>query len=138
MDITDIFELAVQKGASDIIITVGSPPVLRINGELLPTNAGLLGSDDTKRLVYDILDSQQVAEFEAKKEHDFSLLHAFERKWFGVPQTYPPKPLNGVLVASFLTPGRRLGGRTFMTVFRSLWRCNCSSIKSYGLGLAAS
>ncbi|MBM4080499.1 MAG: type IV pilus twitching motility protein PilT [Planctomycetes bacterium] len=73
MEISQVLKFAVEKGASDVLLTVGSPPMVRINGELTPTNAPVLTPEATKKLVYSILEESQVAAFEAKKELDFSL-----------------------------------------------------------------
>ena len=81
MDIGDLFQLAVKRSASDILISANTPPALRINGELAFVNCGAVTADETKALVYSILGSDQIAKFEAEKELDFSLyvqdLHRF-------------------------------------------------------------
>ena len=55
-----------------MLLTVGSPPVYRIDGELLYTNARPLASESCKALVYSVLDDGQIARFEEDKELDFS------------------------------------------------------------------
>jgi twitching motility protein PilT len=55
-----------------MLLTAGSPPVYRIDGELLYTNARPLSGENCKSLVYSILDEEQIARFETKKELDFS------------------------------------------------------------------
>lgn len=69
-------KLMISKGASDLHITVNSPPVLRVHGKILPVNAPTLTPMDTKDMCYSILTEQQKARFEAEKELDF----AFEIK----------------------------------------------------------
>jgi twitching motility protein PilT len=73
MEISQILKFAVEKSASDVLLTVSSPPMVRINGELVPTTASPLTPEVSKRLIYSILDEHQIATFEAKKELDFSL-----------------------------------------------------------------
>ncbi len=73
MDIKEILQKVVEAGASDLHLTEGLPPVLRIDGELLETELPLLTSSDTKKLVYSILNDQQRIKFEKNLELDFSL-----------------------------------------------------------------
>jgi len=72
MDIGRLLKFAVEKKASDMLLTVGSPPVYRIDGELIYTNARPLASESCKALVYSVLDDGQIARFEEDKELDFS------------------------------------------------------------------
>ena len=51
VDLPKIFEVALTQKASDVLITAGAPPVLRINGELKPINVPALSPDDTKKLI---------------------------------------------------------------------------------------
>ncbi len=73
MDITQLLKFGIERGASDILITANSPPVIRLNGQLTLTKAAPLGAEDTRSLVYSILTDSQKAKFEAEKELDFSL-----------------------------------------------------------------
>ena len=70
--IDDLLRLIVERGASDLHIAVGVPPVLRIDGQLVPTNFEKLTPQDTQRLIYDILTDEQIQKFEATLELDFS------------------------------------------------------------------
>ena len=73
MDISQILKFAIEHRASDVLITTGSPPTLRINGELVLTNAPPLTPETTKSLIYSVLENRQIAQFEEKKELDFSI-----------------------------------------------------------------
>lgn len=73
MDITQLLKFGVDRGASDILITANSAPVVRLNGELSITKAAPLTPTDTRTLVYSVLTDSQKAKFEAEKELDFSL-----------------------------------------------------------------
>ena len=64
---------AVQKGASDLHITTGVPPILRVNGYLEPLEYPPLRRDDTKQLVYSVLNDPQKAKFETDWELDLSV-----------------------------------------------------------------
>ncbi len=73
IEIREIMRLANDKSASDIHISVGSPPILRINGELITqANFEMLTPADTRRLIYSIMDDREKEHFEGKNELDFS------------------------------------------------------------------
>lgn len=75
----DLLRMTVQRGASDLHLTVGLPPMLRINGKLAPTEFPRLSQDDTKRLLYGILNDKQREYLE--KHWDLDCSHAV--KGFG-------------------------------------------------------
>lgn len=70
--IQQLFKLMVESNGSDMHITVGSPPGLRVNGEIVRVKIPALTSNDTKRLVYQILTDEQKNEFEKNLELDLS------------------------------------------------------------------
>lgn len=70
--IDDLLKMTILRKASDLHITVGLPPMIRIDGKLLPTEYTPLNQRDTQRLVYDILSSDQIQKFEKTRELDFS------------------------------------------------------------------
>ncbi|MDH7482573.1 MAG: type IV pilus twitching motility protein PilT [Armatimonadota bacterium] len=70
--IDDLLRLVVERGASDLHLAVGVPPILRIDGQLMPTNYEKLTPTDSQRLVYDILTDEQIQRFEADLQLDFS------------------------------------------------------------------
>ncbi|MER3480996.1 MAG: type IV pili twitching motility protein PilT [Meiothermus sp.] len=71
-DIVDLLTLAVDRNASDLVITVGLPPMIKIDGEFHPTEHGALTPQDTRRLMYALMDEKQQRNFEEEKELDFS------------------------------------------------------------------
>ena len=73
MDMKQLLEMVVKRGASDLHLTVGVPPMLRIDGELISTDLEKLTPEDSKRLVYSILSDSQKAKFEEDLELDLSL-----------------------------------------------------------------
>jgi len=73
MDIKDFLKAAVEKNASDLHITVGSAPIVRIDSRLIPLDFPKLTKEDCKRLTYSILDDKQKAIFEKELELDISL-----------------------------------------------------------------
>ncbi len=62
----------VDKGASDMHITTGSPPVLRIDGAVVPLKLPPLSPVESKQLCYEVLGEEQKVAFEKKSELDLS------------------------------------------------------------------
>jgi len=73
VDIKELMRYAVEKDASDLHITQDLPPMLRIDGELHTTSYEPLNRDQTKRMVYSLLNDKQKVKFEEQLELDFSL-----------------------------------------------------------------
>ena len=74
MDLQMILKAASEKKVSDLHITEGSVPIVRIDGRLIPlSDFPKLEKEDCKRLVYGILNDKQKATFERDLELDFSL-----------------------------------------------------------------
>ncbi|SHE29605.1 twitching motility protein PilT [Tissierella praeacuta DSM 18095] len=72
MNIIELVNLDTSRKASDIHITVGIPPVLRINGQLVILEEERLKPEDTKVLVYETLNENLIKELEEKGEVDTS------------------------------------------------------------------
>ncbi len=70
--IEQLLTLAVEKGGSDMHLTVGIPPQARINGDLTVFDFPPVHPDDVKGLVYSILDENQKKRLEEHWELDFS------------------------------------------------------------------
>ena len=70
--IYDLLKIMIEKGASDLHITTGSPPRLRVDGKLIPIDAPSLNPPDTKALCYSILTDAQKHKFEENNELDLS------------------------------------------------------------------
>ncbi|MBS1718499.1 MAG: type IV pilus twitching motility protein PilT [Armatimonadetes bacterium] len=71
MHIDEILRMAVEKKASDIHLTVGLPPMIRLDGSLQPLPFQKLTAQDTKRLIFDTLNDEQLKKFETTRELDF-------------------------------------------------------------------
>jgi twitching motility protein PilT len=67
-----LLKAMLDKGASDLHITTGSPPQLRIDGDLVPLRTDALTPVDTKQLCYSILTDAQKLRFEEDQELDLS------------------------------------------------------------------
>ncbi len=70
--IQQLFKLMVDSGASDLHLTAGTPPGMRVNGEMIKVKCPSLNSEDTKRLIYQVLTEEQKSTFEKEMELDFS------------------------------------------------------------------
>jgi len=62
----------IERGASDLHITVGAPPVIRLHGQLVPLDYPRLMPQDTKEMLYGILTQEQREVLERNWEYDFS------------------------------------------------------------------
>jgi twitching motility protein PilT len=67
-----LLKAMVEKGASDLHVTTGSPPQLRIDGKLVPLKTPPMSPVDTKQLCYSILTDAQKHKFEEDSELDLS------------------------------------------------------------------
>jgi len=74
MDIKALLDTVAKEKASDLILTAGAPPMLRIHGELRPApRCDALTAEQTRTLVYGLLSAEQRKSFEERKELDFSM-----------------------------------------------------------------
>lgn len=68
-----LLDVAIEKNASDLHITVGVSPALRIDGKLLPlTDFGLITPESSERLLMSIMTEEQVERLRQRRELDFS------------------------------------------------------------------
>src|SRR2546426_198584 len=71
--IDDLLEQMVALGASDLHVTVGSPPALRVRGSIVRIDGtDQFTADDTRSLLYRILSSEQQKQFELNRQLDFA------------------------------------------------------------------
>lgn len=68
-----LLKSAIRHGASDLLLTTGSAPILRIDGVLCELRLPSLTSIDTQRLLFGVLAPQQRVKFESAREIDFAL-----------------------------------------------------------------
>jgi twitching motility protein PilT len=72
-DLTELLKIMISRGASDLHLTVGIPPTIRVDGGLVHLeNVPKLTPDDTKELAYGVLTEVQRAQFERTNELDLS------------------------------------------------------------------
>ena len=68
--IHDLFKIMVAEGASDLHLRAGSPPNLRISGDMVPLNYRSLNHQECQSLIYEILTPAQAQQFENDWELD--------------------------------------------------------------------
>lgn len=72
MDITELLAFSVQNRASDLHLSAGLAPMIRVDGEVRRINLPTLEHSEVYRLVYDIMNDKQRRDYEEKLETDFS------------------------------------------------------------------
>jgi twitching motility protein PilT len=72
INLRDLLQEMIEKKASDLHITAGVPPQLRIDGSILSADAELLTPEMTQQITYSVLNEEQQKRFEAEHELDFS------------------------------------------------------------------
>jgi len=72
MDITELLAFSVQHEASDLHLSTGTPPSIRVDGDVRKLNIPAFDAKDVNALVYDIMNDRQRKEYEENLEVDFS------------------------------------------------------------------
>ncbi|WP_105213272.1 type IV pilus twitching motility protein PilT [Pseudoalteromonas sp. T1lg22] len=72
MDITELLAFSVQHKASDLHLSAGVSPMIRVDGDVRRINIPVLEAKEVSGLVYDIMNDKQRKEYEEKLEVDFS------------------------------------------------------------------
>ena len=73
MEIEDLLELSIQRGASDLHLLPNSPPLMRIDGDLVATEFQALSPEHAKRLIYSAMSEAQLRTFESQLGIDMAL-----------------------------------------------------------------
>jgi twitching motility protein PilT len=72
VDFAELIAIVTDRGASDLHLSVGAPPVIRLNGSLVRLDMPQLRAQDTRELIYGILTQDQRQRLEENLEIDFS------------------------------------------------------------------
>ncbi len=72
MDITELLAFSVKNGASDLHLSAGLPPMIRVDGDIRRINVPPMEHKVVHSLVYDIMSDKQRKDFEEYFETDFS------------------------------------------------------------------
>lgn len=70
MTVRELLKIMMEKGATDLHLKAGRPPLLRIGGKLMPLEAERLTPENVKNLIYEIMTPEQIQRFEEKHELD--------------------------------------------------------------------
>lgn len=73
MDFDQLLKLMVHKNGSDLFITAGIPPSMKVNGQIAPVAKASLTPDQAKQIVYSIMNDEQRETFERTRECNFAL-----------------------------------------------------------------
>ena len=73
MDFDRLLTLMVEKGASDLFITAGVPPSIKVHGKIVPVTATPLAPEKVRELVLSVMNEKQRTEFLEKKELNFAV-----------------------------------------------------------------
>ena len=73
MDVADLLIQTKERGASDLHLSAGSPPMLRLHGVMTPLEGGPLGREDIHRMIYEVLNDDQRRLFEEQRDLDFAI-----------------------------------------------------------------
>lgn len=69
----DLMAAMVKKNASDMFITVGFPPALKIQGKITPASPSRLSPEDARAMCYAIMNDRQMKEYDSTKECNFAI-----------------------------------------------------------------
>jgi twitching motility protein PilT len=81
MEITELLNITQQQKASDLHLSTESPPVLRINGEMIPMQLPALSSEMIKYLLYSVMTEQQRSDYERELEIDFAISFSHDMRF---------------------------------------------------------
>jgi twitching motility protein PilT len=73
IDIVGLLTAMMEKGASDLHLSVGRPPLFRIQKELFPMGTDPLSRNCVRRMIYSVMDAGQISQFEFEREANFAL-----------------------------------------------------------------
>jgi len=72
MEILDLIRMAIEKNASDLHLTVGLPPMMRIHGKIVSSGLEALTANDAEKLILQMLNEEQKGKLEKLRSIDFT------------------------------------------------------------------
>ena len=72
MDITELLAFSEKQGASDLHLSAGLPPMIRVDGDIRRINLPALDHKEVHSLIYEIMNDKQRKDYEEFFETDFS------------------------------------------------------------------
>ena len=73
MEFDKLLKLMVEKGASDLFITAGKPPTVKVNGKLYAASKSELSPEQAKEMVFGVMNPEQQAAFSKEHECNFAI-----------------------------------------------------------------
>ncbi|KPQ21778.1 MULTISPECIES: type IV pilus twitching motility protein PilT [unclassified Halomonas] len=73
MDITELLAFSAKQNASDLHLSAGLPPMIRVDGDIHRLNVPAMDNSDVRRLIYHIMNDRQRRDYEEHLEVDFSV-----------------------------------------------------------------
>ncbi|QNI01745.1 type IV pilus twitching motility protein PilT [Halomonas sp. SH5A2] len=72
MDITELLAFSAKQNASDLHLSAGLPPMIRVDGDIRRLNVPAMDNSEVRRLIHDIMNDRQRRDYEEHLEVDFS------------------------------------------------------------------
>lgn len=72
MDITELLAFSAKQNASDLHLSAGLPPIIRVDGDIRRLNVPAIDNNDVRKLIYAIMNDRQRRDYEEHLEIDFS------------------------------------------------------------------
>jgi twitching motility protein PilT len=72
MDITELLAFSAKQNASDLHLSAGLPPMIRVDGDIRRLNVPAIDNNDVRKLIYAIMNDRQRRDYEEQLEIDFS------------------------------------------------------------------
>ncbi|WP_136066856.1 type IV pilus twitching motility protein PilT [Modicisalibacter radicis] len=72
MDITELLAFSAKQNASDLHLSAGLPPMIRVDGDIRRLNVPAMEDREVRKMIYDIMGDKQRRDYEAQLETDFS------------------------------------------------------------------
>jgi twitching motility protein PilT len=73
MDVMQLLEFAVKQGASDVHLSAGEPPMMRVHGNMKKLNIPPVSAEQSHKMIFDIMNDNQQKKFTEDLESDFSI-----------------------------------------------------------------
>jgi twitching motility protein PilT len=77
------FDLLLDRGGSDLHLSPGYPPMLRVKGDLVPGSQKVLGNEEIERLLFEILSPEQRSHFDETRDLDFAYSYGTKARFRG-------------------------------------------------------
>ncbi len=73
IDFDKLLKVVVEQGASDLFVTAGLPPSIKVSGKMMPMSKTALTPEQAREMVHSTMSEAQIQEFEAERECNFAI-----------------------------------------------------------------